>query len=175
MVTEMEELMSGYIMEMKEENEALLKKVAHKNQPPGNQDGKNKASIPKETAVLLKEINPFEEQNRTNLLYSTKNKAAEAYKSQSPTKQKIREESMLLADDSLELSAVTEKTAKEPENATFYETLQASLNGQSVEKPSLHEQVNALKKQGLSTEEIAQTLKRGKTEIELLLKFQNEK
>ena len=49
MVTEMEELMSGYIMEMKEENEALVEKLADKNQPPSNQDENKKAPYLKET------------------------------------------------------------------------------------------------------------------------------
>ena len=77
-----------------------------------------------------------------------------------------------MVEDRLELSVGSEIKESTPEKASFMETLQASLNGQSVQEPSLHEQVNSLAKQGLSAEEIAQHLKRGKTEIELLLKFQ---
>lgn len=173
-VKEMEDLMSGYILEMKEENEALLEKVVQKKQTFVKKDEENKASIPKETAVI-NEINNVEGNNVTTSLFSTKSKAAEAYKSQSQIKQEIREEIAPMAGDSLELYAESEKKATKPENSSFYETLQASLNGHSSEEPSIHEQVNALIKQGLSAEEIAKTLKRGKTEIDLLLKFQNEK
>lgn len=169
-VKEMEDLMSGYILELKEENEALLEKVVHKKQTSVKKDEENKASIPKETAVL-NEINKVEENNVTTTLFSTKNKAAEAYKSQSQIKQEIAP----MTGDSLELSTESEKKATKPDNSSFYETLQASLNGYSSEEPSIHEQVNALIKQGLSAEEIAKTLKRGKTEIDLLLRFQNEK
>lgn len=166
MVAEMEELLSGYLLEMKEENEALLGKLMNQPQSVMNQGTSKEAAI-------QQEIPRFEEGNRPSVSYSPKNKAAEAYKSQTGIKQRMKQEGISKVDANIEESIGLEQQSGKPEKASFMETLHASLNGQSVQEPSLHEQVNALAKQGLAAEEIAQHLKRGKTEIELLLKFQN--
>ena len=174
MMVEMEELMSGYIMEMKEENEALLEKLINKKQPFIAVEGKE-SSLSDEAIVLTKEQKIQEELSLPHLTNSSKNKAVELYKKQSLPKEPIKIESIQLDGDSMDLSVDSENQGNNPEKVTFMETLQASLNGQSLQEPSLREQVNSLAKQGLSVEEIAQNLKCGKTEIELLLKFRNGK
>lgn len=174
MMVEMEELMSGYIMEMKEENEALLEKLMNKKQPLIAVEGKE-SSLSDEAIVLTKKQNIQEELSLPHLHNSSKNKAVEIYKKQSLPKEHINIESIQLDGDSMDLSVDSENQGNNPEKVTFMETLQASLNGQSLQEPSLREQVNSLAKQGLSAEEIAQNLKCGKTEVELLLKFQNGK
>ncbi|UOQ43030.1 hypothetical protein MUN89_13855 [Halobacillus salinarum] len=45
---------------------------------------------------------------------------------------------------------------------------------ESAYQPSLHSKVYQLKEQGLNNEEIARKLNKGKTEIDLLIKFQQE-
>lgn len=175
MMAEMEELMSGYIMEMKEENEALLEKLSIKNQSSIMNDVEKGPSILNEMNDFIKELPNMEEQNHPHLTYSTKNQAVEAYKNQSITKQQLKVESIPLDEDRLEVSIDSEIQGNNTEKATFVKTLQTTLNGQSLQEPTLHEQVNLFAMQGLSAEEIAQKLKCGKTEVELLLKFQNGK
>lgn len=168
MMAEMEALMSGYIMEMKEENEALLDKLMDNKQPLG----KKESFILKEMIDPIQDIHHYEEQNPPHLSKTKKKEAAKAYKNQSLTTKNIKVENVSKEEDRLELSVESEIKEPTPEKASFTETLQASLNGQSVQEPSFHEQVNSLAKQGLSAEQIAQNLKCGKTEVELLLKFQ---
>lgn len=163
-VSEMEELMTNYLMEMKEENEVFLEKVADKNQNHLDPQQSNASD--------------FNEIKRDT--YLTKNKALMAYKNQSSIEADLEKDSgSTEQNDHVELSIVrTEQdieTDDLPKKESFSETLHASLNGQSVPEPSFNEQVKALSAKGLSVEEIAKNLKRGKTEIELLLKFQSGK
>ena len=164
-VSEMEELMTNYLMEMKEENEVFLEKVADKKQ--NHLDPQQPANA-----------SDFDEIKRDT--YSTKNKALMAYKNQSSIEADIEKDSWSTEqNDHVELSTVRTEQAIEteeiPKKESFSETLHASLNGQSISEPSLNEQVKALSAKGLSVEEIAKNLKRGKTEIELSLKFQSGK
>ena len=175
-MAEIEELMSGYMMEMKEENETLVEKLVSRKQPLVKQDKEKEDTISKETITSLKETTNMDEQTIPPLSKATTmNKAAEAYKKQSQSKHNMIEESGLTNEDRLELSVESEIKETNPEKSSFMEALQASLNGQSQQELSLHEQAYSLAKQGLTAEEIAQKLKLGKTEVELLLKFQTDK
>ena len=175
-MAEIEELMSGYMMEMKEENETLVEKLVSKKQPLVKQDKENEVTISKETITSFKETANMDDQNIPVISrVTTMDKAVDAYKKQSQSKHNMIEESGLLNEDRLGLSVESEKKVTNPEKSSFTEALQASLSGQSSHELSLHEQAYSLAKQGLSAEEIAQTLKLGKTEMELLLKFQTDK
>lgn len=54
-------------------------------------------------------------------------------------------------------------------------TLESQKNNTDTYKPSIQGQVLQLNKKGLSTEQIAQTLNCGKTEVELILRFHENK
>ena len=175
-IAEIEELMSGYMMEMKEENETLVEKLVSKKQPLVKQDKEKEGTTSKETITSFKETANLDDQNIPVISkVTTMDKAVDAYKKQSQSKHNMIEESGLLNEDRLGLSVESEKKVTNPEKSSFMEALQASLSGQSSHELSLHEQAYSLAKQGLSAEEIAQTLKLGKTEVELLLKFQTDK
>lgn len=165
MIAEMEELLSGYMLEMKEENEALLEKITTTRQPTVKENG---SLISKETTVH--DGFHMDGQNPPQLSNTIKKEAVKAYKNQPMPKEKTNVEGM--PEDEILVELSVQSKDQHSENASFKDTLQASLNGQVAQEPSLHEQVASLAKQGLSAEEIAQKLKCGKTEVELLLKFQ---
>ena len=61
------------------------------------------------------------------------------------------------------------------QNTSFQETLKQELqNHEQQVKPALSDQVNGLLQKGLTTEEVAKKLNKGKTEIELLLRFNRQ-
>lgn len=176
MNADMEELMSGYIMEMKEENEVLIKTLARKNQSVVKNEEKKESSNPKQTIDVFNDISIMEDQSRPSQTYATKNKATDAYKKQTLTNQTMQETSKLIDEYHLEITVDSEKQDQQAETASFLkDTLQASFSGQPLQEPSLYEQVHLLTKQGFSAEEIAKRLKCGKTEVELLLKFHTDK
>lgn len=170
LISEMEALMTSYLVEMKEDNDIFLEKLANQQQ---------RQSIPTQSTIVKNDQIDVEQVKGEPLLQATKSKAMAAYKNPIAIEGEMNEVDWPIEQhDSLELSIEnkeeTFQTAEiEPrKSASFSETLQASLNGQSVVEPSLNEQVNTLFEQGLSIEDIAKQLKRGKTEIELLVKFQ---
>src|SRR3954469_23879557 len=59
LVSQMEELMTSYIAEMKEDHEALLAKLV---------DKKPQRASSQKTDVMKKDVTDFEEQNRASLL-----------------------------------------------------------------------------------------------------------
>ncbi|USK61234.1 hypothetical protein [Peribacillus asahii] len=172
-IAEMEELMTGYIIEMKEENEALLEKLMQK--------GLIEAKGNKEQQIELSHATPaiVIEKSEEEAVHTIKHKAVAAYTNPA-FKQEDREFDLPIPEnDRLELSAESKEKEmdkhkrNESVHSSFSDTLQMSLNGQALPlEPTLHEQALVLLEQGLSVEEIAKSLKRGKTEIELLLKFQ---
>lgn len=150
MMREMDQLVSAYLVDMKEENDRFIAEV--QKQPKVKKSLFNEPiekPKPKPTAPY---VPPMPEEELTYELPTTfKGKATAAYASQPPTK-------------------------KEPK-PTFEEALkQATLDEQRVEEPpTLQQQVQQLHSEGRSIEEIAKQLSKGKTEVELLLKFNAQK
>ncbi|QHS22273.1 hypothetical protein GWK91_04620 [Virgibacillus sp. MSP4-1] len=124
---EMEDMLSSYITEMKEENERLLNIL--------NENGKN---------VKEKQTEPDS-----------------------------RENSSPIPDTYVEPVQKKDTTAKETKNAENYnpETIVVEDEAEGV---SDHAKALQLYNDGLTTEEIAQKLNKGKTEIELFIKFQSQ-
>ncbi|MBO0996855.1 hypothetical protein IOC57_03655 [Bacillus sp. SD075] len=163
-IGEMEQLLSGYIMEMKEDNETLVKAFTNSvaMDPMKGQKGQEHGFI-KET------MNDKEQ----NMLLEYK-EGSHAAQKQVINSYKIMPEEYganalpVTVEDTLELSSAATSPQNEgkPAGVKFSDMLKASLNGQS-----LNEKVNELADQGHSVEEIAKKLGCGQTEIELLLKF----
>jgi hypothetical protein len=136
MLQEMEETISTYLIEMKEENDAFISSLnKSKNE---HSDQKNKTEIPQKSSSKHKD----EE------LGSPSNKRLNAYKAY-----KKPAESIQRNDDGGEWSPLVPDESR--------------LN----EEKSLVNKVITLQQKGLSIEEIAKSMGKGKTEIELLLKF----
>ncbi|MFE4810903.1 DUF6115 domain-containing protein [Peribacillus simplex] len=170
-IGEMEQLMSGYLMEMKEDNETLVK--AFTNSVAMNHDHGQKGQ---EHGSIKETKEDKEEKQEQNIEYEegsrsvAKMQAINAYKI-------VPEENEANAlhvkvEDKLELSSAATSPQNEgkPAGMEFSDMLQASLNEQS-----LNEKVDMLADQGKSVEEIAKKLGRGQTEIELLLKFRKNR
>lgn len=170
-VAEMEELMSGFMMEMKEENEALLEKLSKKKQRTTNKNVEEPLNL-EETKSPVQELNHIDDQNPPQFSKTPKQQAVKAYKNQFKPITVGNEENQAEDTVLVELSLESETDEQHQKKNTFKDTLQASLNGSAEQEPSFYEQVYSLAKQGLSAEEIAQQLKCGKTEVELILKFQ---
>ncbi|MCF7621780.1 MULTISPECIES: DUF6115 domain-containing protein [Bacillaceae] len=157
-IGEMEQLLSGYLMEIKEDNETLVKAINNSvaMNPEHGQKGQEHGSI-KETKEEK------QEKQEQNILLEYKAGSHAAAKKQAINAYKIMPEENeanalpVKVEDKLELASAAME---------FSDMLQASLN-----ERSLNEKVDMLADQGHSVVEIAKKLGRGQTEIELLLKF----
>ncbi|PCD08449.1 hypothetical protein CMV16_05995 [Peribacillus simplex] len=168
-IGEMEQLLSGYLLEMKEDNETLVKAINNSvaMDPEHGQKGQERGSI-KETKEEKQEI------QEQNILLEYKAGSRAAAKKQAINAYKIMPEENeanvlpVKVEDKLELAsaATSPQNQGKPAAKELSDMLQASLN-----ERSLNEKVDMLADQGHSIEEIAKKLGRGQTEIELLLKF----
>lgn len=174
LLNEMEEVISTYLLEMTEENEKFIHKVKEllsKQQPITNKittdhdithDDKKGDSF-NEKIELTKEQPPFRK--------GTVFQAVQAYRNTNSSDVKMEDEEPVLP------SLVSETPPKTKDSSV--EELQKGREDRSASDlytQSFYYQVLLLQKQGLSTEEIAKRLKKGRTEIELLLKLrQNDK
>ncbi|MCM3165737.1 DUF6115 domain-containing protein [Peribacillus frigoritolerans] len=157
-IGEMEQLLSGYLMKIKEDNETLVKAINNSvaMNPEHGQKGQEHGSI-KETKEEK------QEKQEQNILLEYKAGSRAAAKKQAINAYKIMPEENeanalpVKVEDKLELASAAME---------FSDMLQASLN-----ERSLNEKVDMLADQGHSVVEIAKKLGRGQTEIELLLKF----
>jgi hypothetical protein len=136
MLQEMEETISNYLIEMKEENDAFISSL-HKSKNE-HSDQENKTEIPQKSAS----------EHKDEELGSPANKRLNAYKAYKKPAASVQRNddgggwSPLVPDESM-------------------------VN----EEKSLVNKVITLQQKGLSIEEIAKSMGKGKTEIELLLKF----
>lgn len=160
MIEEMEDVISTYLAEMKEENESFIERMtkAANNQSNKQEKRKKEASI--------ESILPSAEEEKVRFpVKSSKSQAVKAYKlgaTQSLTDEDVE---VLLPDfNEPEDPANDLKVEKEVE-----ETVQEVKT--APKEKSLLEEVVHLQEQGLTYEEIAKKLHKGQTEIELLLKF----
>ncbi|WP_394583671.1 hypothetical protein LG291_09480 [Cytobacillus firmus] len=151
---EMEEVISAYLVQMKEENDDFISKLSKVNAKndtsikeksiPVNLDRKNDLDISKadETSMPLARASIYQ--------------ASKAYK------QNLRATEDILGEKE-SLSSLKET-----------ESVICSDSSQSIkeENPSsINDQVFILKKQGMRAGDIAKKLGKGKTEVELMLKF----
>ncbi|MGE7760636.1 hypothetical protein [Peribacillus sp. NPDC097895] len=168
-IGEMEQILSGYLMEMKEDNETLVRaftnSVAMKSGIDTNEQEHGSLYESMGEKKVKQEQNMMQGHHEERRV-TFKKQAIKAYK-------KVPEEQEyntlpVIDEDKLELSAAVTSASIEGNSTSkeFAEMLQASLN-----ERSLDEQVKMLSDQGHSIEEIAKKLNRGQTEIELLLKF----
>jgi len=166
---EMEELMSSYILEMKDENERFIKrfKTINEVQLLSNQLPE-KASIPhKEVEKKPDSVLPkTEKQELSSRLESTVNfQAVRAYQKQTknqPGKEDVSEpdksKTRALRDDEIKYIPVKDENREDPAN-------------NKLSKESLLFQILNMKQEGFSVEEIAKRLNKGQSEIALLLKI----
>ncbi|MGG0718805.1 hypothetical protein ABE096_14575 [Robertmurraya massiliosenegalensis] len=157
---DMEEVISSYLMEMTEENEKFLKKVSEFQR-------KAKAIVPTDM-ISEKDDNKESQKENTQLVKSdhinfrkgTVFQAVQAYRNTT-----VQGQDKETTDLEVKDQKALEQESDDMENGT-----------ENVYNQSFYYQALLLQKQGLSIEEIAKRLDRGKTEIELLFKLRkNEK
>ncbi|MBY0120667.1 hypothetical protein [Bacillus sp. S/N-304-OC-R1] len=157
MMQEMEEVISAYLVQMKEENEEFLKRMSQI-------DNKSTISIKEESDINFKEeIKDIEINGSIQGRVGKANiyNAAKAYK-QTANIAKMKQGN----------SNNTEKEkAGIPPLDSEVNDLNNKKNNSSLKEDTLINEILLLKKQGLNETEIAQKLNKGKTEIALLLKF----
>lgn len=148
LIKEMEEVISTYLMEMTEENERFINKVREMTTKPTT-----KEDIAEE--LIKVEVDLERPVSRKGNVYQ----AVQAYK-KTPSSNTVKQE-----EKEVEITPATEVPPQQ-ENDN---------NSTDLYSQSFYYQALLLKKQGLSIEDIARRLNKGKTEIELLFKLrQNE-
>ncbi|TKC18682.1 hypothetical protein [Robertmurraya kyonggiensis] len=147
LIKEMEEVISSYLMEMTEENERFINKVREMTAKPTTSNEPIREALKKED-VKLERTSP-----RKGNVYQ----AVQAYKKTPSSNETINQEE--------ELEHKTPPAPQEPVNQ------ENDNNSTDLYSQSFYYQALLLKKQGLSIEDIARRLNKGKTEIELLFKL----
>ncbi|WP_428908638.1 hypothetical protein [Niallia sp. Krafla_26] len=155
-IIEMEELISGYLLQMKEENDQFihqlidLKKNNIKSQP---------------TSITDKKGNHSDQNNQNNI----HNDPLHVLEDFTPRIEKTLSHHAFNAYQKQNQQIVTHKNS---EKTSVIVDLQEEVGNKSTKSENLGDQITFLRKQGYSIEEMAKKLNKGKTEIELLLKFQ---
>lgn len=148
-ISEMEDVLSAHLIEMQAENNELIQLITKK--------------VSKEQAERAHD--------------STKSQSTAAAPSHAPNPYQAAPpldslELPVTIQDKLELSQYSGKGSEHDTKVeSFRETLDKEIKNKTQAPLSLVEEVVQLSKKGQSIEEIARTLRKGKTEIELLLKF----
>jgi hypothetical protein len=153
-LVEMEEVISSYLIQMKEENDDFISKFSQFN-------AKNDPSI-KEKSIPIN-IDRKNDQNIAKADEKSMRLArASIYQASKAYKQNLREAEDKLSEKE-SLSSLKEPVPKTQSDRSqpIKEEIPSSIN----------DQVFILKKQGLSAGDIAKKLGKGKTEVELMLKF----
>lgn len=169
-VKEMEDLISSYLLEMKDENTAFIERFRqlHQNNKQVNQQlTSNTDAMGQETATIdhdRQEQQRMKGMNETipPLRYTAHLQAKNTYRSSATTGHAVEQEKHIKAEKS--------RTSMHPP------VVKGAVQ-QKPEKPeektggSLYDQIMMLQQKGLTTGEIAKQLNKGKTEVELLIKL----
>ncbi|WNS77202.1 hypothetical protein RRV45_09505 [Bacillus sp. DTU_2020_1000418_1_SI_GHA_SEK_038] len=163
MLQEMEEVISAYLVQMKEENEDFIKrmgKIERNAQTFPNGESRVTIKKSKDDSHLEKNVSLQNRIGKANA-YS----AANAYKQNAVVPSShASNNSKVIANDKVDLPPL--------ETNTILADVNEKENSQDQ---SLLNDILQLKKQGYNETEIAQKLNKGKTEINLLLKFNQKK
>ncbi|USK57038.1 hypothetical protein LIS82_11380 [Cytobacillus solani] len=176
MISDMEEVISTYLLQMKEENEAFIERVKNMelgSAPINEIDSKknnsyNEAKDRDNRAIQEEDSNKIHLHSRIGKV--TAFKAASVYKQNAHAAAKdIDSKAQKKNEDhSVKLPSLEKNDDEIPNN------MEVTFNSTNhLQEDSLLQQILALKEQGFTEDKIAQKLNKGKTEIELLLKFQS--
>lgn len=157
----MEDEISAFLFEMKEENEEFIKrlqqvsKATHQNAIPtvDQLNGEQKTAVPPSSlAAQMDESVPMEWVETPG----------QAFK-----KQAVKVYQKTIANRNENMTAELQETVKQTES----KNRPPEVENEEIYRDLFINQVKILQNQGLSIAEIAKKLNKGKTEIELLLKF----
>lgn len=148
-ISEMEDVLSAHLIEMQAENNELIQLISKKASQEQGERAHDSTKSPTTAAESSHVPNPYQAAPPLDSL-----------------------ELPVTIQDKLELSQYSGKgSERDTKVESFRETLDKEIKNKTQAPLSLVEEVVQLSKKGKSIEEIARTLRKGKTEIELLLKF----
>jgi hypothetical protein len=157
---EIENEISAFLFEMKEENEEFIKRFQQLKKT------QLQSGNPAEDILYSEQKNDLPDSPVSAQSDEFNTKDWEEAAARSFKKQAVKVYQKTIGDQ--EESAVTgKKTAKQPENETDH----SYIDNEEIYRNLIINQVKILQNQGLTIDEIAKKLNKGKTEIELLLKF----
>ncbi|MDQ0214274.1 Sec-independent protein translocase protein TatA [Oikeobacillus pervagus] len=148
MIRDMEEAMSSYMLELKEENEQFIKRLNQIHHKEASVQDEERSQEHDKKEKGLPNLNPKQAEDKTQSISVGNLQRMRAVKGYQQT----------LQQDSKLVETEEEKIPETP-----------------IKEKSFLEEVLFLQKQGLSIAEIAKKLDKGQTEIELLLKFQTNR
>ena len=166
---DMEQSIAAFIIQMQEDNEEFLKKV--KDVYTAREITSSKKDVPNEVPVLKVEQTPeVKEQSNSPVLSPLKYMAVNKYKQTTKMDLKANPKDDLLFSNVNKANNI-DVTAKkgQPNQGEDVKALLEEIK--PMEELPIQDQIRLLKKQGLTNEQIAQKLKIGKTELELMIKF----
>ncbi|PLT31573.1 hypothetical protein [Peribacillus deserti] len=176
-VKEMETILSSFAAEMKEDHENLLASL-----PTGKAAKKEKGNTP-EPLPAGSPVNSGNKSGRSlppsgQPYKKGKKKAITSYKDSKPPDEFGGAESLInqLPGDIVEISSASSQESAKSGNsfkAHFNKQLDGQAGAEQLYVNSILHQALELKKSGLSNEQIAKKLQKGKTEIDLLLKIRS--
>lgn len=149
---EMEDAFSAYLLEMKEENERFLKKLKENEKTKGKADRMANMAGRKAQPDPPKKKEALEQKEELPIIKGTPFQAARAYGKNKAISARPQQENNL-------------------QPALLFHQNENEWKEKHLSELPLNEQVLILQKKGMNIEEIARKLNKGKTEIELLLKF----
>ncbi|WP_436375809.1 DUF6115 domain-containing protein [Cytobacillus sp. BC1816] len=153
-LVEMEDVISSYLIQMKEENDDFINKFSQINAK--NQSSEKEKSIRLNTERKNAENTADSDEKSLRFARASVYQASKAYKKNLRASEEEMNEPEGLA------------SLKETESLTQSDSSQSAKAENTL---SIEDQVFMMKKQGLNVEDIAKKLGKGKTEIELMLKF----
>ncbi len=164
MMKEMEEALSSYLIEMKEENEAFIKRFQQLHPVPSTEG--NSANVPANPTSTIKTAPVMEDAAEAN---DWSDKAGKAFKKQAVKAYQNNAAKKTDPHPSTEENLKEDAGNSEAEKQSGQKETETS--DEEIYRDLFVNQVKILQKRGYSVDDIAKKLNKGKTEIELLLKF----
>lgn len=158
LMSEMDDVISAYLLEMHEENDRLIEELS-KKQPPLKDDYKDReqASF---SNTNIQTVIPLKKNNKVQL---------EPLQQVDST---FDMEARALVPKTVAAKAYAQQKVPANQTQEKQQTIQQAKKSLEDKKiPTYEEHVIQLAKEGKSAEQIAKIMQKGKTEIELLLKF----
>lgn len=162
MMKEMEEVISSYLIEMKEENEGFIKRVQQLGHVPVPEH--NDSVVPTDPAPKNNSAPAANPPGDDAAEKEWSVKAGQAFK-----KQAVKAYQNTAVKKTEPPAAASESLIEETEQQVEHQ--KKEMNDEEIFRELLLNQVKILQGHGYSVDDIAKKLNKGRTEIELLLKF----
>lgn len=159
LMREMDDIVGAYLLEMREENDRLISELSKKQQSPNM------------IANKVEHVQPDMTQPNMVIPFRLQDDIQPVLEKQEPAPSVRELEARTLVSKAVVTKAYAQQ--KVPANTAMVESKSDRLNVSMIEEKelSLEEQVLKLAEEGQTAEQIAKVMQKGKTEIELLLKF----